>query len=70
MSTEYRLRIYNFRSTPVKNIVRVMTLSLAVAGIFATAQTSTKVSNGFAGRVNTVPVPCCPPNDPNACGLK
>ena len=53
----------------MKNIVRALTLALAVTGIAATTQVTKSYASGVAGKVDIVPVPCCPPDDPNACGL-
>ena len=54
----------------MKNVVRALTLVLAITGMVATAQVSKSSSKVLNGKVNTVPVPCCAPNDPNACGFK
>ena len=54
----------------MKNIVRALTIALALTGFVATTQTSTKTAKTISGKVNTVMVPSCPPNDPNACGFK
>lgn len=54
----------------MKNIVRAFVVVLSLAGSVAYTQISasaqTKVS---VARVNNMPMPCCPPNDPNACGI-
>ena len=54
----------------MKNIVRALTITLALTGFFATTQTTAKASKMLSGKVNTVPVPSCAPHDPNACGFK
>lgn len=53
----------------MKNIVRALTVTLALTGFAATTQTSVSTSKSITGKVNTVLVPSCPPNDPNACGI-
>ena len=54
----------------MKNVVRAFVIALTLAGSVAytqiNASASTKVS---VARVNSLPRPCCPPNDPNACGM-
>ncbi len=55
----------------MKNIIWAFVVTLTFAGSVAytqiNASSQTKVSEA---RVNSMPVPCCPPNDPNACGFK
>ncbi len=53
----------------MKNIVRVLTLALAVTGMTAATQVPSSSAKVVPGKVATVPVPVCPPNDPNACGM-
>ena len=53
----------------MKNVVRALTLALAVTGIAATTQVPSSYASVVTGKVDLVPVPCCPPDDPNACGL-
>ena len=52
----------------MKNIVRALTIVLAITGMTAmrAPETSAKV---VIGKVATVPVPTCPRNDPDACGM-
>ena len=57
----------------MKTIVRAVVVALALTGFAAstqitttTNQTSSKVT---MAKVNSAPVPTCPPNDPNACGM-
>jgi len=47
----------------MKNLLRALALSLVVTGAVA----STHIAK--ASRVSDLPVPTCPPNDPNACGI-
>ncbi|GGA69079.1 hypothetical protein GCM10011507_20710 [Edaphobacter acidisoli] len=57
----------------MKNIVRAFVVALALTGFAAstqitnTASTSSKVT---MAKVSAAPVPSCPPDDPNACGMK
>ena len=53
----------------MKNLVRALTLALACTGMAATTQVPSSFAKSLTGKVATVPVPCCPPDDPNACGL-
>lgn len=53
----------------MKNLVRAFVLALVVTGTFATAHSATKgaiVSNATA---SAIPVPTCPPDDPDGCGI-
>ncbi len=56
----------------MKNLVRAFVLVLALTGAAATttltssASTQHKVS---AAGVSCLPIPSCPPNDPNGCGM-
>lgn len=55
----------------MRNIVRAFVIALTLAGSVAYTQISassqTKVS---MAKVNALPMPCCPPDDKNACGFK
>jgi hypothetical protein len=55
----------------MKQLVRAFVVVLALTGAaastqIATASAQTKVS---AAKTSAIPVPTCPPNDPNACGI-
>jgi hypothetical protein len=54
----------------MKTIVRTFVLVLAITGIAASTQvsasTQTKVT---VAKTSALPIPTCPPNDPNACGM-
>jgi hypothetical protein len=55
----------------MKNIVRVFVAVLVLTGAVATSQTpaaSTK-NKVTAARTSMLPIPSCPPNDPNTCGM-
>ncbi len=55
----------------MKNVLRAFVVALTLAGSMAYTQmnvsSQTKIS---LAKVNSIPIPCCPPNDPNACGFK
>ncbi len=55
----------------MKNIVRAFVVALTFAGSVAFAQihasAHTRVS---VATVNQLPMPCCPPGDPNGCWFK
>jgi hypothetical protein len=55
----------------MKLTIRAFVVVLALTGAaastqFATASAQTKVS---AAKTSAMPIPTCPPNDPNACGI-
>jgi hypothetical protein len=55
----------------MKNIVRAFVAVLVLTGAVATTQTSSASTQKkvTAARVSVLPVPTCPPDDPNACGM-
>jgi hypothetical protein len=55
----------------MKLIVRAFVVVLALTGAVATTQISSASTQNkvTANRVSVVPVPTCPPDDPNACGM-
>ena len=54
----------------MKLIVRTLVVVLALAGVAATTQTTAaSTQNKVTARVSVLPVPTCPPDDPNACGM-
>jgi hypothetical protein len=55
----------------MKHIVRAFVVALVLTGAVASTQTSsastkTKVT---VAKVSMLPIPTCPPDDPNACGM-
>jgi hypothetical protein len=55
----------------MKHIIRAFVVALVLTGAVASTQipsasTQNKVT---ANRVSVLPVPTCPPDDPNACGM-
>jgi hypothetical protein len=55
----------------MKIIVRTFVIALALTGAIATvhANGSTKATVVHAGKISAFPVPTCPPNDPDGCGI-
>jgi len=55
----------------MKTIVRAFVVVLALTGAVATTQTSSASTQNkvTAARTSLIPVPTCPPDDPNACGM-
>ena len=55
----------------MKTIVRAFVLALVVTGAaastqIASASNQTKIA---VAKTSAMPVPCCAPDDPNACGI-
>ena len=55
----------------MKHIVRAFVVALVLTGAVATTQTSSASTQNklTAAKVSVLPVPTCPPDDPNACGM-
>jgi hypothetical protein len=55
----------------MKLIVRSLVIALAVTGAIATtsANGSTAKATVVASKTSAMPVPRCPPNDPDGCGI-
>jgi hypothetical protein len=55
----------------MKHIVRAFVVALVLTGVAATSQTpSASTQNKVtAARTSMLPVPTCPPDDPNTCGM-
>jgi hypothetical protein len=55
----------------MKHIVRAFVVVLVLTGAAASTQTSSASTQNkvTAARTRMLPVPTCPPDDPNACGL-
>jgi hypothetical protein len=59
----------------MKNVVRALVLALAVIGFASehalTAQAkATNTTPAVSNNAGMPPMPTCPPNDPNGCGIK
>ena len=55
----------------MKTIIRAFVVVLVLTGAAATTQTSSASTHNkvVAAKVSMLPVPTCPPDDPNACGM-
>ncbi len=56
----------------MKNIVRAFVVVLALSGAVASTQlssASTRNTTVVAAKTSAMPMPTCPPDDPNACGM-
>ncbi|MGD0443182.1 MAG: hypothetical protein ABSA39_04530 [Edaphobacter sp.] len=55
----------------MKNIVRAFVVALVLTGAVATSQTSSASTHNkvTSSRTSMLPVPTCPPDDPNGCGM-
>ena len=54
----------------MKNVIRAFVVALTLAGSVAYTQINASAQTRVSmARVNSMPMPCCPPNDPNACGM-
>jgi hypothetical protein len=55
----------------MKHLVRAFVVALVVTGAVASSQTTSASPKNkvTAAKVSMLPVPTCPPDDPNACGI-
>jgi hypothetical protein len=55
----------------MKHLVRAFVVVLVLTGAVASTQTSSASTKNkvTAAKVSMLPIPTCPPNDPNACGM-
>jgi hypothetical protein len=55
----------------MKLAIRTLVVVLALTGAAATTQTSSASTQNkvTAARTSMLPIPTCPPDDPNACGM-
>jgi hypothetical protein len=55
----------------MKHIIRAVVVVLVLTGAVATTQTSSASTKNkvTAARTSMLPVPMCPPSDPNGCGM-
>jgi len=55
----------------VKNVIRAFVVALTLAGSVAYTQVNSVAQTETAlAKLNTMPIPCCPPDDPNACDIR
>ncbi len=53
----------------MKLIARLFALSLVATGAVASTHIANASQPNVQARVTTMPVPMCPPGDPNGCGI-
>lgn len=54
----------------MQNIVRAFALSLVAVGAFASTHIAKDAQGAtVTAKVSALPVPTCPPSDPNGCGI-
>ena len=54
----------------MKNVVRVLALSLVVTGALVSNHVNSGLSvSSVSPRTSALPVPTCPPDDPKGCGI-
>jgi len=53
----------------MKLIARIFALSLVVTGAVASTHIASASQPSASARVSALPVPVCPPDDPNGCGV-
>lgn len=55
----------------MKNIVRAFVVVLALTGAVASTQLSSASTQRtvVVAKSSAMPIPTCPPDDPNACGM-
>ena len=56
----------------MKLIVRAAVVALVLTGAAASTQIASASANSkvTVAKNSAMPIPCCPPDDPNACGLR
>jgi len=52
----------------MKTIIRTFVIALTITGAVASVNTS-RVMTSAQPKLSAFPIPVCPPNDPNACGI-
>jgi hypothetical protein len=54
----------------MKIIVRSLVIALAVSGAIATTYSNAAPAKAtITAKTSAMPIPSCPPDDPNGCGL-
>lgn len=53
----------------MKLIARIFALSLVITGAVASTQIANASQYTASAKVSALPIPLCPPDDPNGCGL-
>ena len=53
----------------MKLIARIFALSLVITGAVASTHIANASQPSIGAKVSALPIPSCPPGDPNACGF-
>jgi hypothetical protein len=53
----------------MKLFARMFALSLVVTGAIASTHIANAAQPTAGAKISAIPVPVCPPDDPNGCGL-
>ncbi len=53
----------------MKTIVRAFVIALTLTGAVASVHTSTATAEIARPKASAMPIPMCPPDDPNGCGM-
>ncbi len=53
----------------MKLFVRIFALSLVATGAVASTHIAQSSRPTVGAKVSALPIPVCPPNDPNGCGI-
>lgn len=53
----------------MKLIARIFALSLVITGAVASTHIANASQPAIGAKVSALPIPACPPDDPNACGM-
>jgi hypothetical protein len=53
----------------MKNLFRAFALSLVVTGAYASTHTNDATKSATHAKVSALPIPQCPPGDPNGCNV-
>jgi len=53
----------------MKLFARIFALSLVVTGAVASTHIANASQPAVSAKMSSIPVPMCPPDDPNGCGI-
>ena len=55
----------------MKSVIRAFVFSLVATGAYASNHvTNNSAQATISSQTSAMPVACCPPNDPDACGVR
>jgi hypothetical protein len=54
----------------MKNIIRAFVVALVLTGAAATTTTASAKTVAAPKKLSALPIPMCPPDDPNSCGIQ